>query len=265
MRAQSSLKLLAFSSFLWVAPLLAAANEPAGQCVGFYSNGSLINSTPIAADGPGWTHLFIPRNRGWGTQGLVEAIETVATQIATLFPDGERLQLGDLSGASGGFISGHTSHQNGLDVDFIYFRRNHKEQSPSWQDGFIESFVVNGKVSPNFDVERNWQLFSLLVETGRINRIFVDPVIKRFYCARHRIEEQGEQEDQNNAYSSRDQRVLHHLRPLANHDDHTHVRLTCPEESTQCIAQEPIPAGAGCKTKDFLPVPPSILSVEIGD
>ncbi|MBK9037710.1 MAG: penicillin-insensitive murein endopeptidase [Bdellovibrionales bacterium] len=40
--------------------------------------------------------------------------------------------------------------------------------------------------------------------------------------------------------------VLGSLRPLKNHHDHFHLRLTCPPTSPRCIEQEPPPVGTGC-------------------
>src|SRR5687767_3158673 len=95
------------------------AAEPQDQVVGFYTRGSLVQATPLAEAGPGWVHLFHTRNRGWGSQGLVEILEWLAVTMSELHPGSERLQIGDLSARAGGKVSGHASHQNGLDADAV--------------------------------------------------------------------------------------------------------------------------------------------------
>src|SRR5690606_28371648 len=136
----------------------------------------------------------------------------------------------------GGDISGHASHENGLDVDIAYFRNDHSEQDPEITSGFIERFVRNGKLSANFDLERNWTFIKALTRTGRISRIFTDRVIKNALC--RYAESLGELKTEEEA--------LRRLRHWPNHTDHWHVRLTCPEKSPRCKAQDDPPPGSGC-------------------
>jgi len=39
---------------------------------------------------------------------------------------------------------------------------------------------------------------------------------------------------------------LRKIRPWWKHDDHFHVRLSCPKDSPNCEHQEPLPEGDGC-------------------
>ena len=68
--------------------------------------------------------------RRWGTQKLVSTIDLIAIDYAERFPIGPRLVVGDLSRTRGGKLGGHDSHQNGLDVDIYYPRRDGLETSP---------------------------------------------------------------------------------------------------------------------------------------
>jgi murein endopeptidase len=72
-------------------------------------------------------------NRSWrryGTQKLINAINLIAIDYGERFPIGPRLVVGDLSRTRGGRLDGHDSHQNGLDVDIYYPRRDGLETSP---------------------------------------------------------------------------------------------------------------------------------------
>jgi len=246
MKVQNLASLLILVLIQLTATAYAGAVE---QATGSYNKGRLKNASQLKPSGPGYILLFPERDRAYGTEELVTTVETVAASMAQSFPDGERLQVGDLSARLGGYVSGHGSHQNGLDVDFSYFRMNHQEQDfddvPGlellnllsgeirfW--GFDEEFVIEGKLSSNFDLQRNWEFFKMLVATTRINRMFVDPVIKASLCSYSQT--QGDFNEE----------TLRHLRPWPNHGDHSHVRLLCPEASKNCVPQAEIEPGSGC-------------------
>ena len=78
-------------------------------------------------------------NRGWrrwGTQKLVDRVQQLAASYAKRFPREARLVIGDLSRTHGGPFGrkyggiGHASHQNGLDADIYYPRKDGLESSP---------------------------------------------------------------------------------------------------------------------------------------
>jgi murein endopeptidase len=75
--------------------------------------------------------------RRWGTDRLIEVVLRVAEEHAAAHPDGPRLVVGDLSRPHGGRFGrefggdGHRSHQNGLDVDVWYPRRDGREAIPA--------------------------------------------------------------------------------------------------------------------------------------
>jgi penicillin-insensitive murein endopeptidase len=215
----------------------AGNNEPHGQVSGFYStNGKLSHATPLSESGAGFLHLFLGRDRGWGSEGLIDLVTAAAGRVASEYPGGERLQIGDVAAEHGGPISGHGSHRNGLDIDVVYYRHDHREQKPGEADHFDELFVRHGKLSPNLDLERSWRLIELVLESGRLNRIFMDPVIKAAFCDAHA-----------RSGDATALQALRRLRPLGNHADHMHIRLTCPEPSSPaCVRQEDVPAGTGC-------------------
>ncbi len=203
---------------------------------GSYNNGTISDSVDLPEFGDGYMRLFVKRNRGWGSKELVSMIIETASEMYQFYPSRDRLQTGDLGARFGGQISGHGSHQNGLDVDLTYYRNNGVEQKPEVTNGFSELMVKNGKTTANFDILRNWELVKTLHRYGKIQRIFVDPVIKSELCkfAKKIGEEAGYEE------------VLRSMRPYPNHADHLHVRLYCPEDSSSCIPQEEVPEGSGC-------------------
>jgi hypothetical protein len=79
-------------------------------------------------------------NRFWrrhGSDRLVRLVLRLAAEFAAAHPDAPRLVVGDLSRPRGGGFGprfggdGHRSHQNGLDVDVYYPRRDGAERAPT--------------------------------------------------------------------------------------------------------------------------------------
>jgi penicillin-insensitive murein endopeptidase len=219
-----------------VFPLSFAAYGSSSSPIGSYSNGSIRNAVNLPEEGNGYMRLFVDRNRGWGSEELVSMIVEASSEMNQLFPDKDRLQVGDLGAQTGGQITRHGSHQNGLDVDLTYYRNNGQEQSPNQTNGFSEVMVINGKLSANFDITRNWELMKTLHKYGNVQRIFVDPVIKTELCKHAK----AIGDDRDHA------EVLRSLRPYQKHADHLHVRLYCPIGAKECIPQAEVPAGTGC-------------------
>jgi murein endopeptidase len=82
-------------------------------------------------------------NRWWrrnGTDRLVRLVLRVAAAYRAADADAPRVAFGDLSRPRGGDFGarfggmGHRSHQNGLDVDIYYPRRDRRERAPRWVD-----------------------------------------------------------------------------------------------------------------------------------
>jgi penicillin-insensitive murein DD-endopeptidase len=220
-------------------------SEDHSEVLGFYSNGSIYGAVQIPPVGSSYLKIFRPRNRAWTTPTLARTIITSSSAFRSRFPQGERLQIGDVGNEHGGLIGYHKSHQNGLDADIVYLRVNHSEYDPDiWgEQGYSETFVRNGKVTKNFDFKRNWFLLREFVSRGNVGRIFVDAEIKRAFC------KLSTKLDPSLSDEVRTE-TLRRLRPYPNHDDHFHVRIQCPENSPKCIAQTEPPEGTGCSTID---------------
>jgi penicillin-insensitive murein endopeptidase len=203
--------------------------------------GFLRNASALKSEGKGYVKLFRSRERQYGSSELVQLIEQVSAEMSQVKPCDqvlcERLQVGDLSQQKGGDIDRHGSHENGLDVDLVYFRTNHREQSLNETDGFTENFVQNNRVTKNFDLQRNWIFLKTIVSSGIVNRMFVDPVIKKTYCDLY--QEQSKSDDLV-------KETLRRMRVLEEHGDHVHVRILCPKNSPLCTEQAPPPEGTGC-------------------
>jgi Penicillin-insensitive murein endopeptidase len=114
------------------------------RALGRPERGRLVGAVELPAAG---THFVtvdpVTRtspNRAWrrhGTDRLVEVLLRVAEEHAAAHPGGPRLVVGDLSRPRGGRFGreyggdGHRSHQNGLDADVYYPRRDGRERIPT--------------------------------------------------------------------------------------------------------------------------------------
>jgi len=203
--------------------------------VGSHRRGYLTNARELPAKGDGFIRLAPHKRYSWGTRSMISLIKKVSNEMDTLYPNKDRLQIGDISSQRGGRLRRHASHQNGLDADISYYRLNGKEQSLRG-GGFRERMVVRGQLSRNFDVFRNWELMKSIHKLGRVERVFVDRRIKREFC-RFAIKN-GEHQ----IYSE----VLRSMRPQANHSHHFHLRLRCPLNASRCRDQQSLPEGSGC-------------------
>jgi penicillin-insensitive murein endopeptidase len=206
------------------------------QVIGFYSEGKMKDSDALPWEGFGFIKILRPRQRHYAAFDLVHVLTWAAEKLQQQYPSKDRLQIGDMSGIHGGPSGGHASHQNGLDADVAFLRLNQTMQDPVDTGGYREKFVRGSSVTQNFDLARNWAYVKILAETGRVQRIFVNQVVKNALCdfAKTRGEFQSETE------------ALRRLRPYAGHEDHFHVRLTCPLNSPDCTPQAEVPVGSGC-------------------
>jgi hypothetical protein len=112
--------------------------------VGLPYRGRLVGAVQLPAAG---THFVTvdpvtgtSPNRAWrrhGTDRLVRLLLRVAEEHAAAHPEAPRLVVGDLSRPRGGRFGreyggdGHRSHQNGLDADVFYPRRDGRERIPT--------------------------------------------------------------------------------------------------------------------------------------
>jgi len=176
--------------------------------VGLATGGGLIDGVQLPAEGMNfftwdpvrWTTPNDPARR-YGTDRLIRMILDIAEDHAAANPGAPRMAIGDLSRRDGGSFDGrygilqefgvgggtlgHHSHQNGLDVDIYYPRRDRSERGPSSLD--------------DIDLDLAQDLVNRFVTAGA-EMVFVGP--HTGLTGAPGI-----------------------VRPLARHDDHLHVRL----------------------------------------
>ena len=210
-------------------PSTATAPSP----VGSYARGCLAGATQLAPTGPAWQIMRPSRNRNWGHPELV----TYITRFATDMRSRERwpgLLIGDMSQPRGGpMLSGHASHQTGLDVDIWFKPMPATEYSPSERETVAPEFLAenDGATVIADRWGEGWvRLLRRAASYPEVARIFVHPTIKKALCEAPQS----------------DRRWMTKVRAYYLHNDHFHVRLRCPPGLKSCIAQADPSPDDGC-------------------
>jgi penicillin-insensitive murein endopeptidase len=221
--------------------LFSAKKLPAGgpaEAIGFYAKGCLEGGKALPLDGKTWQVMRLSRNRNWGHPNLVAFLERFTAKVPKVskWPG---LLIGDMAQPRGGpTISGHASHQTGLDVD-IWFTPmpDHTLSAQEREDISARDVVAANRKDVNAKL---WSsdyvaVVKAAAQDPAVERIFVNPAIKYEFC-----KEAGS-----------DRGWLHKVRPYWGHDDHFHVRLHCPAGHAECTGQPPPGLSDGCAAADF--------------
>src|SRR6476659_2351719 len=147
--------------------------------------------------------------------------------------------VGDMSQPRGGpMLTGHASHQVGLDADVWLTPMPDRRLSRDEREEMSAVMMVR---SDRLDIDPSaWTPTHLGVVRAAalepsVQRIFVNAAIKKALCR----EARG------------DRGWLHKVRPMYGHDYHFHIRIKCQPGSSGCESQAEPPAGDGCKPADL--------------
>ncbi len=202
------------------------------QSIGTYTNGCLSGAVALPIDGVGYQVMRLSRHRIYGHPNLISFIQQLGEYVAT--QHGSNLLVGDLGQLHGGPTpSGHRSHQNGLDVDIWFTLSTASNLTEHERETLSATSMLSSsdKIALKEWTQAHEQVLKTAAQFPDVERIFVNPVIKRELC-KHAPENNRE--------------WLRKIRPWWKHDDHFHVRLSCPQNSPNCQHQESLPAGDGC-------------------
>ncbi len=202
------------------------------RSIGSYADGCLAGAAPLPITGPAWQVMRLSRNRNWGNPKLVEFLERFGNNAKKVGWNG--LLVGDMSQPRGGpMVTGHASHQIGLDAD-IWFTPM-PDHVLSREERELDG-AVNMVTSDRLDVDpKVWshtrtELIRTAAQDPVIARIFVNAAIKKVMCRE----------------AGKDRGWLSKVRPWWGHSEHFHVRISCPADSPACKPQTPPGPGDGC-------------------
>jgi penicillin-insensitive murein endopeptidase len=205
----------------------------AARAIGGYARGCLAGATALPHDGETWQVMRLSRNRNWGHPKLVAFMREFAERVPEIngWPG---LLVGDMSQPRGGpMLTGHASHQLGLDADVWLTPMPDRRLSRLEREEMSATNMVRSDwldIDPAVWTPQHTALIRSISQAREVARIFINPAIKKALCR-----EAGD-----------DRGWLSKVRPTVGHNYHFHIRLACPAGDDACADQDPPPGGDGC-------------------
>lgn len=205
------------------------------ESIGTYTAGCIRKSEALSFSGEGYQVIRPGRGRYYANPVTIDYIETLSAKVKNEL--GGILLIADISQSTGGPIpDDHSSHQIGLDADILLWQhpiaKTRTLTTVEREHIHPQSVLTEDETAVD---EFKWddvdgEILKLAASDPRVDRIFINPVIKRKLCKDFAGAE-----------------WLGKLRPWYGHDGHFHVRLKCPNGNALCESQKPIEAaGSGC-------------------
>lgn len=208
--------------------LFGAAYSPSQQDpmpIGTYARGCAAGLVELPESGPTWQAMRLSRHRNFGqpvTVQFLEDLSRAATQVGWA-----GIYIGDIGQPRGGpMVSGHASHQIGLDADVWTLKPQSLTLTPKQRES-ISSISI--RTADQLRVNQNWDntyaaLLKVAASDPRVDRIFVAAAAKIEMCK---------------TAKPSDTAWLQKIRPEAGHEDHFHIRMKCPKGARLCQTQKP--------------------------
>ncbi len=217
-----------FGSVKTAAPLQA-------RSIGWYAKGCLAGAKALPIDGAAWQVMRLSRNRNWGHPDLIALLERFAGEVKKN-NEWSGLLVGDISQPRGGpMLTGHASHQVGLDADIWFTPMPDRTLTKrEREDLSATSMLAAGDltVDPKVWGPNQVKLIKRAASYTKVERVLVHPAIKKALCEA--------------SASDPDKAWLKKVRPYWGHYYHFHVRIGCPGGSTVCKSQPAVPGDDGC-------------------
>jgi len=210
----------------------------APQVIGFYAKGCIAGAEALPINGPTWQVMRLSRNRNWAHPQMIELIERLSAKAnkAAGWPG---LLVGDMAQPRGGpMITGHASHQIGLDADIWLTPMPNRQLSRNEREDMSAVMMVRKDrldIDPHAWTPTHLAVIRAAAQEPAVERIFVNAAIKKALCR----EAKG------------DRHWLSKVRPMHGHDYHFHIRIKCPVGASDCIPQAPPNESEGCAASDL--------------
>jgi penicillin-insensitive murein DD-endopeptidase len=208
------------------------------RVIGFYAKGCIGGAKALPINGDTWQVMRLSRNRNWAHPAMVALLERLSAKAhkAAGWPG---LLIGDMSQPRGGpMITGHASHQIGLDADIWLTPMPDRQLSRNEREEMSAVMMVRPDrldIDPNSWTPSHLSVIRAAAQEPSVERIFVNPAIKRALCRE----------------ATGDRSWLAKVRPMYGHDYHFHVRIKCPAGSGDCESQPPPADSEGCSAGDL--------------
>src|ERR1700724_2046327 len=212
---------------------IATPAPMATHSIGFYAKGCLAGALALPINGETWKVMRLSRNRNWAHPDMVALLERLSVKAHEVagWPG---LLLGDMSQPRGGpMLTGHASHQVGLDADIWLTPMPDRELSREEREEMSATMVVaedRKDVDPKVWTPAHVAVIKAAAQDPNVARMFVNAAIKKALCRD----------------AGSDRAWLSKVQPWWGHDYHFHVRLICPSGNPECKPQPARPADDGC-------------------
>jgi penicillin-insensitive murein endopeptidase len=204
----------------------------AARSIGFYTRGCLAGGIALPVNGQTWQVMRLSRNRNWGHPEMVKFLERFAAKVPKVGWPG--LLVGDMAQARGGpMLTGHASHQVGLDADIWLTPMPSRELTRAEREEMSAIDMVRADkrdIDPSVWTPAHTALIRAAALEPAIERILVNAAIKKALCRE----------------ATGDRTWLSKVRPWWGHNYHMHLRIGCPADSPECKPQDATPGTEGC-------------------
>jgi penicillin-insensitive murein endopeptidase len=208
------------------------------RVVGFYAKGCVAGAAALPINGETWQVMRLSRNRNWAHPDMVALLKRLADK-AHKDAGWPGLLVGDMSQPRGGpMLTGHASHQVGLDADIWLTPMPNRPLSRNEREEMSAVMMVRPDrldIDPAVWTPTHLAVIRAAAQEPSVQRIFVNAAIKKALCR----EAKG------------DRGWLSKVRPMYGHDYHFHIRIKCPAGSSECEGQSEPAASEGCKPADL--------------
>ncbi len=208
------------------------------RSIGGYTKGCLAGAAQMPLNGETWQVMRLSRNRYWGHPNMIALLKRLAAN-AHKDAGWPGILVGDIGQPRGGpALSGHASHQIGLDADVWLTPMPDRKLSREDREEMSAVMMVRDDrldIDPRVFTPGHVLVIRDAAREPAVQRIFVNPAIKKALCR----EAKG------------DRGWLSKIRPWWGHDYHFHIRMRCPPGSPACEGQKPQAEGEGCKPSDL--------------
>jgi penicillin-insensitive murein endopeptidase len=217
---------------LFARKLLPTAGPP--RVIGAYNKGCIGGAKEMPITGDTWQVMRLSRNRNWGHPDLIALLKRLSKN-AHRDADWPGILVGDMGQPRGGpMLTGHASHQIGIDADvWLTPMPDHLLSREEREEMSATMMVRNDRldIDPNAWTPQHLAVIRDAALEPSVQRIFVNAAIKKALCR----EAKG------------DRSWLHKVRPWYGHDYHFHIRMRCPPGSSQCEGQNEQSEDDGCE------------------
>src|SRR4026208_799775 len=187
---------------------------------GFHAHGCIAGAEGLPINGDTWQVMRLSRNRYWAHPDMVALVKRLAHK-APRDAGWPGILVGDMSQPRGGpMLTGHASHQVGLDADiWLTPWPAPLLTGQEREDLSATSMLAEDKVSvdPKIWTDKHAKLIKRAAAYPNVERIFVHPAIKKALC-------EGTPKEGDRAW-------LHKVQSYWGHFYHFHIRMGCPKGS----------------------------------